>query len=69
MYNDHSLCLHYPPDMKWNERLKIYEYTIPWISEWIIYYEIFLLNGGVWEGRESPTHMTEADQNLNQDFD
>jgi hypothetical protein len=68
MYNDHSLCLHYPPDMKWNERIKIYEYTIPWISEWIIYYEIYLLNGGVWEGRESPAHISEADKNLNKDF-
>lgn len=69
MYKDHSLCLHYPADMKWNERIRIYEYTIPWISEWIIYYEIYLLNGRKWEGRESPTHITEADKNINQDPD
>lgn len=69
MYQDHSLCLHYPPDMQWNEKVKIYQYTIPWISEWIVFYEIYLRNGHKWEGRESPTHITEADQNINVDVD
>ena len=69
MFRDHSLCLHYPPDMQWNEKIKIYQYTIPWISEWIIYYEIYLVNGNKWEGRESPVHITEADQNINRDVD
>lgn len=69
MYSDHSLCLHYPPDMKWNEKVKIYQYTIPWISEWIVFYEIYLLNGHKWEGRESPTHLTEDDKNINCDMD
>lgn len=69
MYKDHSLCLHYPPDMKWNEKIKIYEYTVPWISEWVIFYEIYLINGGKWEGRESPTHITETDMNINQNVD
>jgi hypothetical protein len=69
MYRDHSLCLHYPPDMKWDERVKIYQYTIPWISEWIIFYEIYLINGNKWEGRESPTHIREEDKNINKDSD
>lgn len=65
MYNDHSLCLHYPPDMQWNEKVKIYQYTIPWISEWILYYETYLLNGNIWEGPESPSHFTESEKNIN----
>lgn len=69
MYKDHSICLHYPPDMKWNEKVKIYLYTVPWISEWIIYYELYKVNGGKWEGKESPEHMTEADQNINVDIE
>ncbi len=69
MYKDYSLCLHYSEDMIWNERIRIHEYTVPWISEWIIYYEIYLMNGGKWEGRESPTHMTEQDMNINKDVD
>jgi hypothetical protein len=63
MYQDHSLCLHYPPDLKWHARTPIYQYTIPWLLEWIVYYELYLINGNVWEGPESPTHFTEADRN------
>ena len=67
MYPDHSLCLHYPPDMKWTETTRVYEYSIPWLSEWIIYYELYLLNGNRWEGKESPEHLTEATLNVNKD--
>jgi len=66
MYKDHSLCLHYPPDMRWNEKIKIYEYTIPWISEWIVLYEIYKITGK-WEGKESPVHIRESDKNINVD--
>lgn len=68
MYDDHSICLHYPEDMKWTEKTKIYLYTIPWISEWIIYYERYKINGNVWEGKESPMHIRESDKNINQDI-
>lgn len=69
MYEDHSLCLHYPPDMKWSGWTHIYQYTIPWIVEWVHYYEIYLINGGIWEGRQSPVHFTEADKNIEEDFE
>lgn len=67
MYEDHSLCLHYPPDMKWHARTPIYEYTIPWLVEWTVYYELYLLNGGKWEGPESPVHITEDDKNVSEE--
>lgn len=63
MHDDHSLCLSYPEDMKWTSWTPIYQYTIPWLVEWPLYYEIFLLNGGKWEGPESPVHFTEQDKN------
>ncbi len=63
MYNDHSLCLSYPPDMKWTAWTEVYKYTIPWIIEWVLYYEIYLINGGKWEGKESPAHFSENDRN------
>lgn len=68
MYDDHTLCLHYPPDLKWNARTPIYQYTIPWLLEWIVFYEIYLRNGNTWEGPESPSHITEADKNVSEDF-
>ena len=69
MYQDYSLCLHYKPDMKWSSTTQIYQYTIPWLCEWIIFYELYLVNGNVWLGSESPFHLTEQDKNINADFD
>jgi len=69
MYNDHSICLFYPLDMPWNEKTQVYKYTIPWISEWVLYYELYLVNGNIWEGRESPVHIKESDKNVNRDVD
>lgn len=68
MYRDHSLCLSFPPDLKWTEKSNVAELTIPWLAEWIIYYEIYLLNGNVWEGPQSPTHLTESTKNINRDI-
>lgn len=68
MYKDHSLCLHYPPDMKWSGRTPIYQYTIPWVVEWTHYYELYQINGNIWEGPESPIHFTEENKNIQQDI-
>ena len=68
MYNDRSICLYYPPDMAWNEKTHVYKYTIPWISEWIVFYELYLVNGNIWEGRESPAHIKESDKNINKNI-
>ena len=69
MYRDHSICLYYPPDMTWNEKTQVYKYTVPWISEWIVFYELYLVNGNIWEGRESPVHIKESDMNFNKFVD
>lgn len=69
MYEDHSLCLRYPQDMKWSGWTQIYRYTIPWIIEWIHFYELYLVNGKSWEGPESPVHFTENDRNRYQDYE
>ena len=64
MYSDHSLCLHYKPDLKWTERIFVWKYTIPWLCEWIIFYELYEVNGQKWLGRESPFHLSEEEFNL-----
>jgi len=53
MYKDSSLCLFYPPDLKWNNHLKVSDYIIPWTIEWIIFYELYLITG-TWLGKEAP---------------
>lgn len=57
MYRDGSLCLYYPYDMVWKISTQIAEYTIPWLIEWILYYEIFKITGK-WEGKEAPHFPT-----------
>jgi len=69
MYDDHSVCLFFPPDLKWNGMTPLYKLTIPWLFEWIHFYELYLVNGFKWEGRESPFHITEADKDICEDRD
>lgn len=53
VYKEGSLCLFYPGDLRWKDNTSIAEYTIPWIFEWLFYYEIYQLTG-VWEGEFVP---------------
>jgi hypothetical protein len=57
MADDRSLCLYFPEELKWNDSLKISDYFVPWLSEWVLYYEIYLRNGGKWLGPKSPPHL------------
>ena len=49
MYSNGSLCLHYPPDVNWKHRTPVATYTIPWVAEWLVCYEVWKLTGR-WEG-------------------
>lgn len=53
MYSNGTLCLYYPKEFKWQKGTSIAKYTIPWINEWIVYYEIYKISGK-WEGQEAP---------------
>lgn len=55
MYKEGNLCLYYPAEFIWKPNTSVATYMIPWINEWIIYYELYKISG-VWEGPESP-HM------------
>lgn len=51
-----SFCLNIKTDLNWHERLPLANYLLPWLAEWIIYYELYLINGGIWLGPESMAH-------------
>ena len=52
VYKDGSLCLYYPKEQPWIcSRNALYSHIIPWTHEWILYYEIYLINGK-WEHPE-----------------
>ena len=42
-----KLCLHLPGE--WSPKMYISHTTIPWTSEWLFYYEIWLISGS-WDG-------------------
>jgi len=47
LYADGSLCLHLPSE--WNPRQLIAATVVPWISDWLVHYEIWLATEN-WEG-------------------
>lgn len=44
-----ELCLFYPRDKEWTPRMYYVTTIIPWISEWLLHYEIWAVTG-VWTG-------------------
>ncbi len=52
-YADMSLCLYFPPDDPWKKTDLIHKKLIPWTSEWLVYYELYLHTGD-WLGPEAP---------------
>jgi hypothetical protein len=46
-YSDDTLCLHLGG--QWRPTMLIAQTTVPWISEWLYYYEIWLVTGQ-WHG-------------------
>ena len=48
MFNDGKLCLYYSPEDPWGHNKHLYSHIVPWVHEWILYYEIYKLSGK-WE--------------------
>lgn len=51
VYRNGSLCLHYPNDMSWSKNDLLAYTIIPWISEWLVYYELYQYYNK-WKGPE-----------------
>lgn len=48
-YPDGLLCLHYTKAHEWRSDMHLYQTIVPWISEWLLHYEIWLATG-IWCG-------------------
>lgn len=46
---DNSLCLYYPGDLHWSAKHHLHDKTIPWLAEWLVFYELYQITGR-WEG-------------------
>jgi hypothetical protein len=47
VFRGNNLCLHMPGE--WNDRMLIAETILPWTSEWLLHYELWLATGS-WHG-------------------
>lgn len=45
VYYDGSLCLYYPKWKEWDSTMLLVDTIVPWISEWLFHYEIWLSTG------------------------
>lgn len=45
LYPDGSLCLFYPRHREWNHGMLLARTVVPWASEWLLHYEIWLKTG------------------------
>lgn len=53
------VCLYHPKKGEWNTNESIAETIVPWISEWLFYYELWLATGKWLGGGEHPTVYNE----------
>jgi hypothetical protein len=53
MYGDRSLCLYFPEDDRWKVSDDVHKKIVPWVAEWLVFYELYLLTGK-WLGPEAP---------------
>lgn len=49
LYPDDVLCLYLPGAFEWTREMQLVETIVPWISEWLAHYEVWLATG-VWTG-------------------
>jgi hypothetical protein len=49
VYRDKSLCLYLPGAREWDDSMYVCDTILPWASEWLLHYEIWLATGE-WHG-------------------
>jgi hypothetical protein len=55
MYDQERLCLYRPHRREWTPAMMIANTIIPWISEWLYFYELWLVTGEWLGGGEHPS--------------
>jgi len=59
-YPGKRLCLYYPGIDDWRGDMLLAETIVPWISEWLYYYEIWLVTGAWYGGGIHPRRKNES---------
>jgi len=49
LYEGHLLCLYLPDSGEWDAGMQLAKTVLPWASEWLLHYEVWLATGD-WHG-------------------
>jgi len=52
MYPNGTLCLYWPQEQPWNDSMSLHDTIVPWVAEWLVYYEYYQETGR-WVGPEA----------------
>jgi len=52
--SNYTLCLYHFREYAFTKKFLLATEIIPWIIEWTLYYELYLINGNIWKGPEAP---------------
>lgn len=55
VYSDNDLCLYYPDGKEWQEEKFLATTILPWTSEWLYHYEVWLASDAWCGGGVHPT--------------
>ncbi len=61
-YPGEKLCLYYPRASEWRGDMLLSQTIVPWMSEWLLHYEIWLATGSWCAGGIHPTVKESADR-------
>ncbi len=51
IYPQGHLCLYHPDETPWKDTHHISDTILPWAAEWLVFYELYQINGGIWLGK------------------
>ena len=59
-YSKKQLCLYYPGSDDWRGDMLLSKTIVPWISEWLYFFELWLVTGEWYGGGTHPRKMSDA---------
>lgn len=65
MYKSGTFCLYDSRNQPWQSTYHLCDTILPWVAEWLVYYEIFLMTGK-WIGNEAPHNGPKEEQKPSQ---
>lgn len=65
-HEEQRLCLYYPNEEEWNSSKYLVHTIFPWASEWLFYYELWVVTGEWLGGGKHPEVEEKIKEELNE---